>query len=452
MNDKKLSVNRKSAINFSQIESITNRVSNLFVITHLGQLKQMEALIQEKKLSNNLLVVLFTTKNIIVPQTVHDKYSDFFEAAIFLEIPFKANVYDYFIYKKIEKEYFKLITSILPLNLYLNSFESHYSLLASITKFFGIRTILVEEGTATYKDICRREQPTMNLEKYSSKFIKTVGKTQQFKKLVRYKKDFNKKIQNPISFYLHNYIFDKNIRRNTKELYSETRNFFKAVVRDEYIHIQIINKLGSRHLKSSLEPFKAFDKAFVSHPELIKRYFEIEDVEFFLAHSFHDSETVKYAKGVIENYDITSYDVLFVSQRYFLDPDIYLQFFKDVVLSLVDSNQKLFIKLHPKEGDLTFDLFANYAKSTEGKVILIEDNKFLIETVIKLVKFNSVIGITSTTLIYTPLISPETRVIAIADSLIRLLENRSNLDCEKHLDNIKEHLKIIRVFNNITFI
>ena len=388
----------------------------------------------------------------MVPQTVHDRYSNLFEAVVFFEIPFRANVYNYFVYKKLEKDYFKLINLTLPLNLYLNSFESHYSLLASITKFFGIKTILVEEGTATYKDIYTREQRIMNLEKYSSKFIKTIGKTQQFKKLVRYKKDFNKRSQSIVNFYLHNYIFDKNIRRNTKELYSETKNFLKAVIRDENIHIQIINKIGSKYLKSSLEPFKSFDKAFVSHPELINRYFQIKEVEFFLAHSSHDLKTVEYAKDIIRYYDIKSCDMLFVSQRYFIDPDIYLQFLKDVVVSLLHSNQKLFIKLHPKEDDVTLDVFANYTKSTGGKVILIEDNKFLIETVIKLVNFDSVIGITSTTLIYTPLISPDTKAIAVADGLIEFLEKNDEVSSKINIINIKDHLRILKIFKNINFI
>lgn len=187
----KLNLNKASVTTFDKIESIKSRVNNVFIITHLGQLNQMEALIRSKNLSKNLLVVLFTTKNLIVPQTVHDRYSSLYEAVIFLEIPFGANIHNYFIYKKLEKDYLKLITLTLPLNLYLNSFESHYSLLASIAKSFGIKVVLVEEGTATYKinnDYIRKS----SLDSFQSVFMETIGKSQQFKKIVRYKKILKK--------------------------------------------------------------------------------------------------------------------------------------------------------------------------------------------------------------------------------------------------------------------
>lgn len=447
----KLNLNKASVTTFDKIESIKSRVNNVFIITHLGQLNQMEALIRSKNLSKNLLVVLFTTKNLIVPQTVHDRYSSLYEAVIFLEIPFGANIHNYFIYKKLEKDYLKLITLTLPLNLYLNSFESHYSLLASIAKSFGIKVVLVEEGTATYKinnDYIRKS----SLDSFQSVFMETIGKSQQFKKIVRYKKDFKKIDHTFFSFFVSDFIFDRRFEKNNKELYSEARRFFKKLLRNEDINKKFINAIGSRYLRSSLVPFREFDKAFVSHPDMTKKDFQIKDVEFFFAHSLHNFQESKYARDIANKYGIQNGDALFVSQRYFLDSLQYINVINETVVPLIGNKQRLFIKLHPKETGLVFEAFKVLEADSKGQIILIDDKLFLIEALIKLVKFERVIGITSTTLVYTPLISSKTQVISIADSLIRFFEENKSIDSKNSILNIKNHLKILRRFQNIEFI
>lgn len=137
---------------FSDYLKSPKQTDNLFVITHLGQLKQMEALITKKNLSNNGLVVLYTVANFAVPQMVHDKATaSLFDFVIFVEIPFKVNQVNYFKLKKVYETYLNLLNASKPSHLYLNSFEGHYAILIDIAKQRDIKNILVEEGTATYK-------------------------------------------------------------------------------------------------------------------------------------------------------------------------------------------------------------------------------------------------------------------------------------------------------------
>lgn len=63
--------------------------NNLFVISNLGQLNQVQSLIKIQKLTNNLLVILYTSKNLKMPKLVHQSanknlfiYLSFLEALI----------------------------------------------------------------------------------------------------------------------------------------------------------------------------------------------------------------------------------------------------------------------------------------------------------------------------------------------------------------------------------
>ena len=208
MNKLSLEISRSSACLLDNYDNYDN-YDNLFVLTHLGQLKQMEALISSKNISNNCLVVLYSIKNLIGPKTVHDQDSSAFKQVIFVEIPFGANKLNFPKLRQIEKNYKKIIMLSKPNNLYLNSFEGHYAILTSIAKQKSIKTILVEEGTATYKFnlkkmIQNKQESTLNYSFVRSKFMATVGETQAFKKVVK-------------------------AHKNNKELYKQSKVFVSQI-------------------------------------------------------------------------------------------------------------------------------------------------------------------------------------------------------------------------------
>ena len=73
----------------------------------------------------------------------------------------------------------------------------------------------------------------------------------------------------------------------------------------------------------------------------------------------------------------------------------------------------------------------------------------MIESVIRVSKISQLIGLTSTTLVYGPLVSPTTKSISIAQELIRILQNTPQNT--KSIEIIKNHLDIIKIFGNIEF-
>lgn len=429
MNEKELIISKNSACMFQECTNTNKSYDNLFVITHLGQLKQMEALISSKKIENNCLVVLYTFKNLVVPQNVHNQYSNVFSQVIFLKIPFGVNKVHFSMWKGMAKNYEKLISILKPKSLYLCSWEAHYAILATIAKNKKVRLILVEEGTATYKpNLDESFQNVTNIDlSYQHiyiKFMATVGQTQIFKRLVK----------------IHKY---------NKDLYKQSKKFLIEVSKDEAMQAQLVKLAGGGHMKAALEPFKDFDKAYASSPKLIREGFGIQDVDYFLIHDEVSEESLKQAIQVINKYDIRRDDILFVSQRYNLDPEQYVNAVSVILHRMMDKDQKVFIKLHPKENEKIYNSFKYIEFASKGRFVVIEDSQFLIESVIRISKIKQLVGLTSTTLVYGPLVSPETKAISIADQLMEILSTTPrNL---KGFKEIELHLAELKLFDNIEF-
>ena len=430
MKESKLNISRASACLFENYIGSDRSFNNLFVLTHLGQLKQMEALINSKGIANNCLVVLYTFKNLVVPKTVHDQYSEVFDQVIFLEIPFGINKIDFSKLRKLEKDYQRLIKKTNPQSLYLNSFEGHYAVLTSISKNININIILVEEGTATYKFnlktmVNSKSNDTLDYRFFHNKFMSTVGQTQIFKKIVKFQK-------------------------NNKEFYKQSKIFFNEVTKDEKFQKKLIGIAGNQHLKASLVPFKDFDKAYASFPSLIKEGFGVKEVDYFLIHEIVDEKSIEDAEKIIDHYGIKASDILYVSQRYHLNPEQYARAVTAILTKIIKDDQRVFIKLHPKEDKKTYDSFKYLEFVSNKKFVVIEESQFLIESVIRVSKISQLIGLTSTTLVYGPLISPDTKSMSIAEELIRILPNSSQNT--KGTEVIKNHLDIIKIFGNIEFL
>lgn len=406
------------------------QTEHLFVITHLGQLKQMEALIVKKNLTNNGLIVLYTTANFVVPQTVHDKVAkSLFDFVVFVEIPFKINQINYFKLKTVYETYVSLLNANKPKTLYLNSFEGHYAILIDIAKKRGIRNALVEEGTATYKLL---SQPTINInhedsinfEFLKTRFMLTIGQTELFKRAVKQKK-------------------------YTKDFLLQSKYFCQNLILDEKVQGKLIEVLGKGSIKSYKKPFLQFDEVYASFPSLIEQSFLAKDVQLFNIYESIDSETLALAKEIVSDYDITDKDALYLSQRYTIDPIQYVNTVTPILLKVTRDSRKVFIKLHPKESNKVHQAFKKITDAFPNKLILIEDNRFLVEPVMKVSNIQKVIGLTSTALVYAPLVSHHTQSISVAQALIDNLPKTEQNAIGSA--TIKEHLEILKIFDNIQF-
>ncbi|HGI8302906.1 TPA: alpha-2,8-polysialyltransferase family protein [Neisseria meningitidis] len=109
--------------------------NNLFVISNLGQLNQVQSLIKIQKLTNNLLVILYTSKNLKMPKLVHQSANkNLFESIYLFELPRSPNNITPKKLLYIYRSYKKILNIIQPTHLYMLSFTGHYSYLISIAK------------------------------------------------------------------------------------------------------------------------------------------------------------------------------------------------------------------------------------------------------------------------------------------------------------------------------
>lgn len=356
----------------SKIEQMGN-YKNLFIISHLGQLHQIESFIKYENVTDNLLVILYTNKNLKMPKLVRASADKklFSKTYLFL-LPNSPNSNRLKPLFAMNKDYKALIDYIKPQNLYMQSFENHYALLSSYAKSKDIHITLLDEGTASYK--------TQDLSEYykSTSFLK--------------------------------------------------KTFAKL--------------LG---IDSAFEWFTEYDNIYAAFPELLKKTFYAKNYHRFFSHAL-DAKVHDKTKALIQEYNITSDDFIYVNQRYAVSD----QDFTNAILKILNTfaeyfNAKVFIKLHPKDTNSIKNSF-NKNLANYKNLIMIKENEFLIEPTVMEVKPRGVVGLTSTALVYAPLVSEKTKVFSIAKWFLSLIPADKN---EKGIEIIKAHHTILGQFKHV---
>ncbi len=353
--------------------AINDNYNNLFIISHIAQLNQVEELIKYEELKNCMLVIVYTNKNMRIPKSIQRQINkQLFDNSLLFLLPNFPNNFNLKSLVFMNRNYKELLNLIKPKNLYILSFENHYSLLASSTKNQNISLHLIDEGTATYKD------------------------------------------------------------KNLSEYYKKQK----------IIKTSIAYLLG---VSSAFDWFTKFDKIYAAFPELMKQNFTANSYNRYFAHAGQFQIDEKTNK-LISEYGITSDDFLYVNQRYAInDVD-----FVDAILVILNKineyyQSKVFIKMHPKDTDSIRKIFLNKSANFEN-IIFIEENEFLIEPTIQIVQPRGIIGLTSTSLVYAPLVSPKTKVYSIKPWFINLIPIKNNQNGIKIID---DHFKILQQFKHV---
>ena len=352
---------------------INRRCKNIFIVSHLGQLKQVESLILKEKIESSLLIIVYTKKNLRVPQSIQSQYNKtlFVDSILFL-LPNNPNNYKLKSLIYMKRNYKYLIEKIKPKNLYLLSFENHYCLLANVAISNNIKLILIDEGTATYKE------PNLSA-------------------------------------------------------YHKEHSFFR----------KIIAKIFG--VDSSFNRIKNFDTVYGAFPKLLEPLFYANSYKYFFA--YENTEKIEGIVKLSKIYNITHNDFIYVNQRY----PIQEEDFVNTLLTILDTiskfyNSNIFIKMHPKDSEELKAFFFN-ALVNYSNIFFIKENEFLIEPSIKEINPKGIIGLTSTTLVYTPFISINTsKIYSIVPWFLELLPKENN---QKAISILKNHYTILEKFNHI---
>ncbi|HGO5855284.1 TPA: alpha-2,8-polysialyltransferase family protein [Mannheimia haemolytica] len=367
-----------------------HKTKNLFVVSHLGQLAQAEALIKKESLLNCALVILYTKKNRRMPELTRKQANkSLFKRVLLLEIPASPNKIHIKNLIQMNNSYQRMIDDIKPHRLFVFSFEKHYGMLLAYAEKKKIQVNLIEEGTATYK--------------YDSI------------------EDANKKIRNSLSF--------------------------KERVKAKWIRILPIFS----ELRPSLSIYNRFNTVYSVDSKALEKVFFAKNYQYFFLYENVESDFL--VQSIQKKYKITSRDIIFLNQRYPFPVDIYADILIDILKSHKPSDGKVFLKLHPKDTEELKAALKN-AISKDYLIyqfIFIEESGFLVENLINLTKPREVIALTSTGLVYAPKTSQETESISIYPALRkRMLERIPYTDSVfKESD---EHFHILQKFSGIHFL
>ncbi|MGM8898072.1 MULTISPECIES: alpha-2,8-polysialyltransferase family protein [unclassified Psychrobacter] len=408
-----------------------NYVSNLFVISNLGQLKHVTGLIEKMNITNSFLLVVYTDANLTVPQLIHGMFNlNAFDGVLFHKLPVNPNSILFSNIKLIEANYRKILKAINPRTLYLNSFQFHYAILANIAKRNKVKLILIEEGLGTYRlEENENYEPngSVDFDLVRKLSRETLSQTEVFKRM--YKK-----------------------YKLTKEFVTEAKRLAKMVCFSPEVQSKIVNIYPNSNFKSFYKPFVDFDESFTSFPDLTKKTFKVSQSNYYLSFEKPTQDEKRYALSIIDKYNIKPKDYIYLSQKFRVNTNEYLRIIKTTLLNLIESTESnIFVKLHPKkEPELVMKGFLDLERETKGRIKVIKESDFLIEEVIRLSKVQGIIGITSSALVYSPLIAPECKSMSIAYILTKnLLDNKNN---KKGVEMIKSHTKILEKFDNIFFL
>ncbi|QLB12718.1 alpha-2,8-polysialyltransferase (POLYST) [Bisgaardia hudsonensis] len=321
------------------------KCDNLFVVSNLGQLNQAHSLIKKERFKNNFLLILYTSKNKVMPEIVKKNVdSGLFSSFAVFRLPNKPSQINIKNAIYINNSYRNIINTLKIKNLFIQSFERHYALLASYAKSKNIKVNLIEEGTGTYR--------------YS-----TIH-------------EFNRIFKESLSW------------KERKQMYCiKHLCFFK-------------------NIRPMLSIYHDYNTIYAAFPHLVPDFFTFRKKEYFFLY-----DNIKIGEDIRDiklKYNITSNDIIFLNQRYkFTSLQCYA---KSLLLLLSEFSLKykcnVFIKLHPKDSEEFKVTLRNYLKKYKIRsIILIDFYGFTIEPLLIMVKPRFVLGMTSSGLIYSSLLS-----------------------------------------------
>ncbi|MEZ9527223.1 polysialyltransferase family glycosyltransferase, partial [Enterovibrio norvegicus] len=194
---------------------------------------------------------------------------------------------------------------------------------------------------------------------------------------------------------------------------------------------------------------REFDSINVAYPNAIEGVFKSDKVNALNTYSTYESGVD--LNGLIDKYNISLNDNLYLSQMYPIPSEAYADAVLSVILdNLHEHSAKCFIKFHPRDKTDFIDYIKSKVETLgfSELVVIIEESDFPIEALIKSCQFNKIMGISTTALVYANQLSPATDCISITNTLIRELGSNCPPKAKRI---ILEHTKMLTIFDHIKF-
>ncbi|MCS0654759.1 alpha-2,8-polysialyltransferase family protein [Cytobacillus firmus] len=405
---------------------------NLFVISNIGQLYQAQALIRKEHLDDNVMVILYTKLNTtILDYLVGSVDSSLFTNVEPLLLPNNPNKFTRRKLVRIRNQYEQLFNSYNFEKVFICSFESHYNFIKDISLERNIELMLFEEGTATYKFLIDHDVEEPNF-------------AQRFKQALRISKnDFKKAYKNS---FLHDIIRKSFIIQSIKALFKTAKRVAASL-----FTMKQRNRLKSsfypNKIRSVFSTIEEFDELYVAFPNKAKEIFKAKRYNELVSDYSLNEETTNLIEESEALKNLTTESIVFVNQKYNVPIDLHVK----VILSFLAeryANEQIFIKFHPKDTKLMKETFAKGISRYNLNAEIIDlDIEVPFEAILKVKKPKMVIGISSTSLIYTEKIIPSTITLSCANYYIQNLVSKK-ID-KKVIDTLTFHKKILETLSDI---
>ena len=404
----------------------SEKALNIFVIAHLGQLRQSETLIKRKNIRDCKLLILFTGANLIMPSVIEELADrDLFAGIEFIELPKSPDKINYHTARAIEHSYKDFLDRHGDIKeIFFSSFSGHYAIFLRLCEEKDVKKSLIEEGTGTYKPVTETDalQNFSFMKSAKESFKNSLGKN----KLILFIYEFF--ILLPYDYYL----------------------FWRKLYFSEYVQSKLIARSKSA-TNALLTRHKKFNKLYAAFPNAIKEAFECNEIEEFCAyteptHTFEETEA-----AISLERDITEKDFIYASQRYPVPDHITAAILADCFERLLRRNPEsvIFIKFHPKEQEpIREAYFSEIEKRQIGRrVFVVNDNTIPVETIIYHKKPKKLLAMTSSSLVYAPKAFKDIECVSLADYVIAACERRRLP--EKNYAVIREHARILTLFPHV---
>jgi hypothetical protein len=370
--------------------------TNLFVITRLGQLRNVQGYINQFKTKRNLLILLYTPDAFELVENIDRNIdSSLFREIIHFELPLRPLGVNK---KKCKNLYENLTETLYKLNkrynikkFFLCNTDNFYIYFEKVATKIHADIILLEEGLTTYR-----------------MFAKDRGKVFTFRNV---KSAFK--------------IVLRNFRKFFVSLIALLLKFFSWILKIDIFNFIKHKRIPRDYRYGNIEHFK---EAYVCFPEKMKslttknQIGKIKKLHFFTNKNLNEN--------VLSNLENNM--TLFVNQRY-VPYDLHF----NIVFEIFEKAniKKFFIKFHPKESKKIYWSHLKKAIQNYPQLdirILRGFDHIPAEDLMITGKIKKIVGITTSTLIYSKLIDPNIKVLSIADSYKELcLSTKYNVDARK---------------------
>lgn len=404
-------------------------VGNVFVVSRLGQLRNVQNFIKQFDAKENILIIQYSVADgPILKNMIEICERNLYVEVIYLKLPKqplhvrkKKNIK---MYNSIQQTLNYILEEKYEFNnLFLCNADKWYSYYEKVKKDEGLsfKINLLEEGLTTYivsADPEYQADPTIPISiKDIKKSFKDIKKP--IKKLFNSIKTLIVKI---IVLFLNliSIVFRTNLTKKIKDF--------------------ILSKTMDDKYKFSY--IKHFDEAFVCFPEkLMQNNFSIDKVEK-LNFKFNDISKNKYVEQLDTNY------TLFINQKYIN----YRQHFEILFKIFTEMNLKdVYIKLHPKEDKnvVTKNINACLEEYPNLNVKIIHNlDSTPIEDIIYNCKFKKIVGLTSSALLYCNELIKDIDIISVAEEYRRMcLDEENNVNKRELKLFEKEYRNFLKISN-----